>query len=95
MGFLDKAKSAAESATSKAKEGIDQVQTKRELGQAYDDLGKLAFDLAEAGEIAHARLEEPVERVRKLRSDLNPAEGGEAASDGEGEPAGEDEAAAG
>ncbi|HUY70848.1 MAG TPA: hypothetical protein VMV08_01300 [Gaiellaceae bacterium] len=73
MGLLDKAKSAAETATSKAKEGIGDVQTKRELGQAYDELGKLAFELHEAGEIAHDRLAELVGRIRKLKDDLEPA----------------------
>ncbi len=68
MGLLDKAKSAADTATSKAKEGIGEVQTKRELGQAYDELGKLAFELADAGEIAHERLDEPVARIRQLRA---------------------------
>ena len=70
MGFLDKAKSAAETATSKARDGIGDVQTKRELGQAYDELGKLAYELADAGQIAHERLEEPVARIRSLRSEL-------------------------
>ena len=70
MGFLDKAKSAAETATTKAKEGIGDVQTKRELGQAYDELGKLAYELADAGEIAHERLEEPVARIRSLRNEV-------------------------
>ena len=48
MGFLDKAKSAAEQAAQKAKEGAEfaaqkaketaeDVQTKRELGNGYDD----------------------------------------------------------
>ena len=69
MGFLDKAKSAAETATSKAKEGIDDVQTKRELGQAHDALGKLTYELLEAGEIAHERLDELVARIRKLKGD--------------------------
>jgi hypothetical protein len=70
MGLLDKAKSAAESATSKAKEGIGEVQMKRELGQAYDELGKLAFELHDAGEIVHDRLDDLVGRIRKLKSDL-------------------------
>ena len=56
MGFLDKAKSAAETATSKAKEGIGDVQTKRELGQAYDELGKIAFDLKFASEAHFGRV---------------------------------------
>ena len=70
MGFLDKAKSAAETATSKARDGIGDVQTKRELGQAYDELGKLAYELADAGQIAHERLEEPVARIRSLRNEV-------------------------
>ncbi len=73
MGFLDKAKMAAEQATSKAKEGIGEVQTRRELGQAYDELGKLAYELAEAGEIANDRLAELVERVRTLKTELEAA----------------------
>ena len=40
MGFLDKAKAAAEQAAAKAKEGVEDVQTKRELSQAYNELGK-------------------------------------------------------
>jgi hypothetical protein len=70
MGFLDKAKSAAETATSKAKEGIGEVQAKRDLGQAYDELGKLAFELADAGEIAHDRLNDVVGRIKGLKAEL-------------------------
>ena len=57
MGFLDKAKAAAEQAAAKAKEGVEDVQTKRELGQAYGDLGKTAFELIESGEHRHPSLE--------------------------------------
>jgi hypothetical protein len=39
MGLLDKAKAAAEQAAAKAKEGVEEVQTKRELGQAFNELG--------------------------------------------------------
>jgi len=49
MGFLDKAKAAAVEATAKAKEGVEDVQTKRELSQAYNELGKVAFELVESG----------------------------------------------
>ncbi len=47
MGFLDKAKQAAEQATAKAKEGVEDVQVKRELSQTYNELGKVAFELVE------------------------------------------------
>ena len=66
MGFLDKAKQAAEQATAKAKEGVEDVQLKRDLSQAYNELGKTAFELVEGNEIAHARLEAVAEKIRAL-----------------------------
>src|SRR5207302_6809873 len=66
MGFLDKAKAAAEQAAAKAKEGVEDVQLKRELGQAYGDLGKAAFELVESREISHPRLEPLAAKVRTL-----------------------------
>ena len=44
MGFLDKVKQQAEQATTKAKEGVAEVQTKRELSQAYNELGQKAHE---------------------------------------------------
>ena len=66
MGFLDKAKAAAEQAAAKAKEGVEDVQLKRELGQAYGELGRTAFDLVEGGELSHPQLEEIVAKIRGL-----------------------------
>ena len=68
MGFLDKAKAVAEQATAKAKEGVEDVQTKRELGQAYGDLGKATFDLIESGEVSHASLEATAAKIRELKA---------------------------
>lgn len=70
MGFLDKAKAAAEQATAKAKEGVDEVQAKRNLTHAYEDLGKVAFELIESGAVTHERLNEPAQAVRDLQSRL-------------------------
>ena len=56
MGFLDKAKAAAEQAAARAKEGVHEVQTKRELGQAYDELGRKVLELVESGELTHPAL---------------------------------------
>ena len=67
MGLLDKAKAAAEQAAAKAKEGVEDVQTKRELSQAYTELGKTAFELAEKGELANPALDEHVAAIRALR----------------------------
>ncbi len=66
MGFLDKAKAAAVEATAKAKEGVEDVQTKRELSQAYNELGKVAFELVESNEITHQKLETLAEKIRAL-----------------------------
>jgi hypothetical protein len=73
MGFLDKAKMAAEQATTKAKEGIGEVQTRRELGQAFDDLGKLTYDLVESGELENEKLGELVEKITTLKSQIESA----------------------
>ncbi len=81
MGFLDKAKAAAEQAGQKAKEGAEfaaqkaketaeDVQTKRELGSAFDDLGHKAFDLIESGAIAHPDLAPLADKVRELQAKL-------------------------
>jgi len=70
VGFLDKAKQAAEQAAAKAKEGVEEVQTKRELSQAYGELGKSAFELVEAGELSDPRLDAGVEKIKALQAKL-------------------------
>jgi hypothetical protein len=74
VGLLDKAKAAAEQAAAKAKEGVEEVQTKRELGQAYTELGKSAFELVENGDISDPRLDASVEKIKTLKAKLE-AEG--------------------
>src|SRR5690242_7043927 len=82
MGFLDKAKAAAEQAAAKAKEGVEDVQTKRELSQAYGDLGRLTFQLVEGGELANTQLDALVEKIRMLEAKVaeEPAMAGAAAT---------------
>jgi hypothetical protein len=82
MGLLDKmkagVKAGAEQAAVKAREEIEDLQTKRELAQAYGELGRKAFELAERGDIAHADLAPLLERVKGLKTKLE-SPGGEAA----------------
>jgi hypothetical protein len=90
MGFLDKAKSAAEQAAAKAKEGVGDVQNKIELNQTYTELGKTAFELTESGEISHPRLQALADKIRALRQ--QPANGdspaaGASSSEEQAEPA--------
>ena len=70
MGLLDKAKLAAEQAVTKTKEGVEDVQTKRDLGTAYGDLGKKTFELADAGELDRPEFAELVEKIRALKAKL-------------------------
>ena len=74
MGFLDKAKAAAEQAAAKAKGGVEDVQLKRELGQAYGELGKQTFALIESAALAHADLEPTVAKIRELNEKLAEAD---------------------
>ena len=72
MGFLDKAKAAAEQATAKAKEGVDDVQAKRELSQAYNELGKTTYDLIESGDVTDERLATIAAKIKALRERSTP-----------------------
>lgn len=58
MGFFETARAAAEQAAVRAKDGVEDLQAKRELGRAYGELGRVAFELIESGEISDPRLEE-------------------------------------
>ena len=68
MSFLNKAKAAAQDVADKAQKGIDDVQTNRELGTAYGDLGRKAYELASSGAISHPELEPLVQRISSLQS---------------------------
>ena len=80
MGLLDKAKAAAEQAATKAKEGVEDVQTKRELSQAYNDLGKSTYELIGSGEISNPRLDAAAAKIKALTEKLAAA-GGSTTSD--------------
>jgi hypothetical protein len=70
MSLVDRAKSAAGSASTKAREGVEDMKTKRELGETYDSLGKLTFELVESGEISHEKITPLVEKIKTLKADL-------------------------
>jgi hypothetical protein len=74
MGFMDKVKSTvksgAEQAATKAQEEYEKMQTRRELSQAYEDLGTKAFELAERGDLSHPDLAVGVERIKTLKAQL-------------------------
>jgi hypothetical protein len=77
MALADKLKAGLEQAGNKARETAQEVQTKRELGQAYTDLGKTAFGLVDRGEVSHAELSAGVDHIKELQTRLS----GEATSE--------------
>jgi len=86
MGFLDKAKAAAEQAASKAKEGVQDVQTKRELSQAYGELGQKTYELVSSGAVSHPDLTALVDKIGALRAQDEEGEPVAAASTASTEP---------
>jgi hypothetical protein len=70
MGVLDKVKAAAGRATTKAREGVASVQTKRKLTQAYGELGQTTYELVQSGELTHPRLTPTVERISAVKAQL-------------------------
>jgi hypothetical protein len=75
MGFLDKVKagvkSGAEQAATRAQVEIDRLQAKRDLQQAYADLGEKALGLADRGELSHSELQPAIDRARAAKADLD------------------------
>jgi hypothetical protein len=88
MGFMDKVKasvkSGAEQAATKAQEELERLQTRRELGQAYSDLGEKTFELADRGDLSHADLAGLIDKVRTLKAELAAIGTAEAAAPAEG-----------
>jgi hypothetical protein len=76
MGFLDKVKTATDQAIARGKEEIEEQKTKRELNQAFGDLGETVFGLVDGGSLTDDRLSAGVERIRTLKAKLAEIEAG-------------------
>jgi hypothetical protein len=73
----EQAKELAGDAAAKARQEAKELQIKRDLGEAYDDLGRSAFELWQSGQISHAGLESRARRIQLLRDELARVEAGE------------------
>ena len=71
--FFNRLKEATASVVQKTQDGIDTYQTKRELSQAYGDLGQKTAELVESGTISHPDLTELVTRIGELKAQLEAA----------------------
>jgi len=81
--FLDRLKEATGVVATKAREGVEELQTKHELSQAYNDLGRTVADLVESAAISHPELTERVEKIRALKAQLEAAPAAEAPAEPE------------
>lgn len=70
MSLIDRIKGNIHETATMAREGMEDLQTKRELGEAYGELGRRAFALVESGKLTAAELDFDVERIRKLKAEL-------------------------
>jgi len=68
--FFDRLKDATTVVATKAREGIEDLQTKQELSRAYGDLGRTTVDLVEKGEITHPELTAAAEKIKSLKAEL-------------------------
>lgn len=68
MSLIDRVKSQAEQTATKAREGVQDVQSHRELGQAYGELGERTFELIESGKVSSPELSASADRIRQLKA---------------------------
>jgi hypothetical protein len=80
MSFFEKVKQATGQAAERLREEVEELKLKRELSQAYADLGRQTAELVETGELTHAALREPVERIGRLKAEIAAAEAADAAT---------------
>jgi hypothetical protein len=76
--FFDRLKDATSTIATRAREEVDQLQTKHELSQTYGELGRVTATLVESGAISHPELEAHVEKIRTLKAQLEAAQQAEA-----------------
>lgn len=79
--FLDRLKEATANVTQMTRDGVETLQTKRELSQAYGDLGRKTAELVQSGAIAHPDLTPLVDRIAELNAQLAAEEAEESASE--------------
>jgi hypothetical protein len=74
MSFFDRIRQAGQQAATRAKEELDVIQRKREIAQAYRDLGRRAAELAKTGQLTDPEAVSIVERIGRLEAELAAAE---------------------
>jgi ATP-dependent DNA ligase len=68
--FLNRLKDATNTIATRAREEVEELQTRHELSQAYNDLGRTAAELVESGAVSHPELASRVKKIRELKAQL-------------------------
>jgi hypothetical protein len=78
MGFMDKLKAGAEEvkvgageASARARDTVQDAQLRRDLAQAYAELGRTTYTLVDEGALHDERLDHAVQRIRDLGVQLS------------------------
>jgi uncharacterized protein involved in exopolysaccharide biosynthesis len=79
--FFNRLKEATANVTQMTREGVETLQTKRELSQAYGELGRATAELVQSGAVTHPDLTPLVDRIAELKAQLEAEEADEAVSD--------------
>jgi hypothetical protein len=74
VSFFDRIRQAGQQAATRAKEELDVIQRKREVSQAYGQLGRRAAELAKEGQLTDPEAVSIVERIGRLEAELASAE---------------------
>jgi hypothetical protein len=83
QSFFDRLKDATNVVATRAREGIEDLQTRQALSRAYSDLGRTTVELVDKGELTHPQLTAAFEEIKQLKAEL------EAAGESEEEPGAE------
>lgn len=67
MGLFSKVKENVQDVTTMARGSVESLQTKHDLAQAYEQLGRRSFDLLERGKLEAPELNLDVEAIQKLK----------------------------
>jgi hypothetical protein len=90
QSFFDRLKDATNVVATRAREGIEDLQTRQGLSRAYNDLGRTTVELVEKGEVTHPELTAAAEKIKALKAEL---EASESEAAGSSEPAASSESA--
>jgi hypothetical protein len=70
QGFFDQLKDATAVVVQKTREGVEDLQQKRELSETYGELGRKTAELAKSGAITHPDLAPFFEKIDELEAAL-------------------------